>query len=219
MKFPNVAKGIKKLYLGEILTLLGVIIGVGLMILLVANGFSLGESGAAFAEKAEATGMAIPFVIYFVGTLILFLVGYILCLAGITQASHDEESFKRALWAALLGVAVVLLSAVLQQNNAAVSKWLEVASTVCSMTVTLLVLDGIKNVADKLGNKEMSALSRNCSRIVLYPFILSLLAEVIVAVLSLNDSTSNLFKIAIWLMDIVAYLLYLRVLAKAKVMQ
>ena len=51
MKFPNVAKGIKKLYLGEILTLLGVIIGVGLMILLVANGFRLGESGAAFAEK------------------------------------------------------------------------------------------------------------------------------------------------------------------------
>ena len=165
MNYPNVKKGIGKLYLGELLVFLGAVLGVGALIILALNHVDVKLTGEAIRQHLEATGMLVPFVVYAVGTVLLFLAGLILTLAGVTQSSHDEESFKRALWAVLLNIAIHLANSVLQQKNPGISKWLEVASTICTMMTTLLVIDGIGDVAEKLGDKEMCALAAQSGRI------------------------------------------------------
>lgn len=218
MNYPNVKKGIGKLYLGELLVFLGAVLGVGALIILTLNHVDVKLTGEAIRQHLEATGMLVPFVVYAVGTVLLFLAGLILTLAGITQSSHDEESFKRALWAVLLNIAIHLANSFLQQKNPGISKWLEVASTVCTMMTTLLVIGGIGEVAEKIGDREMCALTAQSSKIVLYPFILSAVAELLVALLNLNQSSVAMFNIAIGVLDVVSYIVFLRVLYKAKIM-
>lgn len=219
MRYPNAAKGIKKIFLAEILSIIAAALCVGVLVLLAVSHVNLNESGDVLRDKLKASGMSTPFLIYSLGTLVLFLFSYILNMAGITQAAHDEESFRRALWAAVAGLLVILAGSFLNQNNPQISKWIEILNTVCTMVMTLLVLSGIGKIADSLGKTAVSELSRNTSRIVLYPFLMSVAGELLIAVLSLNETASALCQAAVYLMDIVAYVCYLRVLMKARTMQ
>lgn len=218
MEYPNVKKGINKIYVGEILTLMGAALAVVMVILLAVNHIDTKGTGAAFLQEIRASGMVIPFVVYAVGTLVLFLAGGILALAGIIQAAHDEESFKRALGVALLSIAVSIIGSFLQQKATGISKWIEIASTILTMMIALLVLGGIGEVARSLGNKEVEDAAQKTSKIVLYPFILSAVAEFLVAILNLNQSSVALFSVAIYVLDIVSYVVYIKALAKAKAM-
>ena len=103
MRYPNAAKGIKKIFLAEILSIIAAVLCVGVLVLLAVSHVNLNESGDVLRDKLKASGMSTPFLIYSLGTLVLFLFSYILNMAGITQAAHDEESFRRALWAAVAG--------------------------------------------------------------------------------------------------------------------
>lgn len=219
MKYPDAAKGIRKIYLAEILSIIGVVIAVAMMVIMAANHFDFNTGGDELSHALESSGMMIPFALYLIGIIVFFLVSMVLILAGLVQGAHDEESFRRALWAALAGVAVSIAAVFLKNNNPGVSNWLNVASTVCTMTVTLLVLAGIEKIADSIGNRNVAEQSRSCSRMVLYPFILSVVLEVIVALLDLNETATTLCTIAISVLDVAAYLFYVRVLSKARVMQ
>ncbi len=219
MKYPDAAKGIRKIYLAEILSIIGVVIAVAMMVIMAANHFDFNMGGDELAHTLEASGMMIPFVLYLIGIIVFFLVSMILILAGLVQGAHDEESFRRAFWAALIGVAVSIAAVFLKNNNPDVGNWLNVASTVCTMTVTLLVLAGIGKIADSIGSREVAEQSRSCSRMILYPFILSAVLEVVVTIFDLNETAATLCMIAISVLDVVAYLFYVRVLSKARVMQ
>lgn len=218
MQYPNIRKGISKLYLGEILVLLGAFLSLCLLVLLAVNRVDIHGTGEAFMTEIRSSGMLVAFAAYTIGTVLFALVGAILCLAGLTQAAHDEENFKKALWVVLAGIVISVAGSYLSQKNATVGKWIEVLSTICSMMSTLLVLAGIGEIAEGLGNQEVFDLSRSTSRIVLYPFILSMVAEVLVALLSLNESAAALFAIAISILDVVSYVFYLRALSRAKAM-
>lgn len=219
MEFPNASKGLKKIYLAELLHLIGAIMVVCALILLAANGINLKTTGDVLRDKLTETGMAIPMLFYSIGTIILLLIGLFLNLAGIWQASRDEESFKRALWATLLAIAINIAGGFLQRSNPGIVDWLDVISTICTMMITLLVLNGIIRIADSLGSKDVSDLAKWCSKFIIFPFTLSLVGEVLIAVFALNESFVALFSVAVYVLDAISYFMYLRVLSKARVMQ
>lgn len=218
MKFPNAIKGLKKIYLGEILSLLGAVLAVAMLVLLAVHHIDIDDASDAGVKALNASGMLIPFVLYAVGSIVLILVSFILNLVGLIQASRDEDYFKRALIVAAIGVAVSMLITGLQKSAVA-GNWLQVASTVCNTLLTVLVLGGIGSIANKIGNKEVAGLSEQCSKVVIYPMACSVVVEILIAVMSLNESTVTMLSIAIGVLDVIAYVLYLRVLSKARIMQ
>lgn len=218
MRFPNAMKGIKKIYIAEMLCVISALLGIAMLILLAVNHIDLQDTSSVTMDALRASGMLIPVVVYSIGTILLILISFILNLAGILQASHDEEYFKRALAAAIMGVMVSVVHTLLR-NNPTVVSIMTVASTVLTMLMIMMVLGGIGRIADSLGNKEVSEQSRQCSKLVLYPFGFSLLAELAIAIFDLNESATALFSIANLLLDLGIYIIYLRVLGQARSME
>ena len=219
MEYPNAAKGLKKIFLAELLHLIGAVMVVCALIVLASNGIDLKASGDVLREKLEATGMTVPMIVYSVGTIILLLIGLFLNLAGIYQASRDEDSFKRAMWATLFTILVSFVGSFIQRSNPAAADWIDVVITICTMMTSLLVLGGIIRIAESTGSKEVSDRAKWCSKFIVFPFALSLVGELLIAIFDLNESSVALFGAAVYVLDAVAYIMYLRVLAKARIMQ
>jgi hypothetical protein len=91
--------------------------------------------------------------------------------------------------------------------------------TICTMMTALLVLDGIIRIAGSTGNSELSDLAKWCSKFIIFPFVFSLVGELLIAVFALNESTIALVGAAVYVLDAVSYIMYLRVLSKARTMQ
>jgi hypothetical protein len=219
MEYPNAAKGLKKIFLAELLHLIGAVMVVCALIVLASNGISMKTSGDVLRDKLTATGMTVPMIIYSVGTVVLLLIGLFLNLAGIYQASRDEDSFKRAMWATLFTIVVSIVGSFIQRGNPAAADWIDMIITISTMMTALLVLDGIIRIAGSTGNSELSDLAKWCSKFIIFPFVFSLVGELLIAVFALNESTIALVGAAVYVLDAVSYIMYLRVLSKARTMQ
>ncbi|MBR3494255.1 MAG: hypothetical protein IKH38_02405 [Clostridia bacterium] len=219
MRYPNAAKGIKKIYLAEILGIVAAVFGIGILVLTAVRNVDLSAGGDALRTNMESAGIVTQFVIYGIAAILLVLVSYFLGIAGILQASKDEESFKRALWVELLGLALTIVIAYLQNSSPRIASWLNIAVTVCAMTVTLLVLEGICRLAESLGRKDITALAEQSRKYLLIAYLLSAVGELFVALNPGDPFYVSASGVAAFLMDIAAYVLYLRVLSRAKTMQ
>ena len=151
MKYPNAAKGVKRIFTAEILKLVGTICGVigltivaiGLMTAKVTNG-----SDAGIVTLVVSLGIgALPLIAWFV----LRLIGFILRLVGIINAKRDEDSFKSSLVCLILEMVSVVVSGVfLGINSTVVASVLYSFAELMGLFVTLFIISGIIKLADKL---------------------------------------------------------------------
>ena len=219
MRYPNAAKGIKKIYIAEILGILAAVLLIVMVSMTAASGVDKGMSGEAVAQTMQAADMGTPFVVLGVVMMLVMLASYILNLMGISNAAKDEEGFKRALWVELASIVFGIVAAVLESNNPRIANWLKVPSTLFEVVVTFFVLEGIGNLARNLGKKEIVDLSAQCRIWLLCALVLSAAAEVFVALGTAGTTLSTTSGVAAALLQIVAYVVYLRVLNKARLMQ
>ncbi len=219
MRYPNAAKGIKKIYLAEILGILALVLAIVMAIMVAGNHVDTSISGEEAAQALQAANVGTPFVILGVAMMLLMLVSYFMNLSGIVNASKDDEGFKRALWALLASIAFGVVAAILENSNAKVASWLKVPSTLFELVVTIYVLEGIGNLARNLGKNDIADLSKQCRTWMMCALVLSAAAEVFVAVQAAESTLKTTSGIAASLLGIVAYVVYLWVLNKARLMQ
>lgn len=219
MRYPNAAKGIKKIYLAEILGILALVLAIVMAIMVAGSHVDTSISGEEAAQALQAANLGTPFVILGVAMMLLMLVSYFMNLIGVINASKDDEVFKMALWALLASIAFGVVAAILENSNAKVASWLKVPSTLFELVVTIYVLDGIGNLARNLGKNDIADLSKQCRTWMMCALVLSAAAEVLVAVQAAESTFKTTSGIAASLLGIVAYVVYLRVLNKARLMQ
>lgn len=219
MRYPNAAKGIKKIYLAEILGILALVLAIVMTIMVAGSHVDTSISGEEAAQALQAANVGTPFVIVGVAMMLLMLVSYFMNLSGIINASKDEEGFKRALWALLASIAFGIVAAILENSNAKVASWLKVPSTLFELVVTIYVLEGIGNLARNLGKNDITDLSKQCRTWMMCALVLSAAAEAFVALGTTGSVLNTTSGIAASLLGIVAYVVYLRVLNKARLMQ
>ena len=147
MRYPNAAKGIKKIWIAEILSILAALLIAALVILVSANHVDTSISGEEAVQVLEAAKISGPIVVLGVGMMLLMLVSYFLNMAGIINASKDEAGFKRALWTLLASMAFGIVAAILENSNVKVANWLKIPSTLFELVVMIYVLEGIANLA------------------------------------------------------------------------
>ena len=219
MRFESAKKGIKKLFLGEILSIVASILLIASLVYLAMKQVDLNMTGEAVRQSLESGGVLVPFLVFSIAGLLLFLASYVLSLAGIINGAHDEESFKRALWAELALIALTIASAFLQDSQPQMVKWLDVVSTVARMMVTLLVIGGIDRVAAKLGKTDVVIIGEKSRYFMISAFLLSAVFEVmLVFFFQNNPSMTYFFRMTVYVLDIIAYVLYLRLLNRARMM-
>lgn len=219
MRYPNAAKGIKKIWIAEILGILATVLAVVLVIMVSASHIDTSMSGEEAAQALETAKIAGPVVAFGVVMMLVMLVSYILNLIGILNASKDDVGFKNALWVLLASIAFGIGAGILQNSNPRVAHWLQVPSTLFELVVTIYVLDGIANLARNLGKNDIVDLSKQCRTWLMCALVLSAAAETFVAIGTQGSVLNTASGVAAGLLQIVGYVIYLRVLYKARQMQ
>ena len=219
MRFQNAIKGIRKIYLAEILIIARTVLGIGIRVLLAVNRIDMGLSGEAIVQRISAANILAPFVAYAIGVILLTLAAFILNLRGVADAARDDGSFRRALWVVLTGIAVDAAVFALQSSHHWIASWLSIASTLCALMATLLVLEGVCRVADGLGAGKVSAMGRKSRQSLLCAFVLSAGNKLFVALFFGNPIFVAICGIAAYVLDFVGHMLYRQVLGRARLLQ
>ena len=219
MKYPNASTGIKRIYVAEILSVLAAALAIVVIILTAANHIDTTLTGEEATRALQAANMDTPFVVLSLSMMLLMLVSFFMNLSGIIKASKDENGFKNALWVLLAGMVFEIIASIIQNSSPQVAHWLQVPATLCNLVVMIFVLEGITVLADNLSRKDVSDMCRSCRTYLLYALILSAAAEVLTALGITGSTGRSVTGIAGHLLEIVAYVFYLRVLNKARLME
>ena len=153
MRFPNAFRGIKKIWLAELLMLLAAVVGIIMVIVMATNGTMVGED--IIINESVKTPIAILGIV----TAVIALVAFILNLVGLINANNDDPAFRIALLVTILGIVASAISAI-WSNNETLNKWMDTALTICSLFASYYVLTGIANLAEKMSDAATKALAQ-----------------------------------------------------------
>ena len=213
MRFPNAYRGVKKIWLAEMLMLLAAIVGIIMVIVMAANGTMVGE------DIVINEGVKTPIAVFGIVTAVIALVAFILNLIGLINANNDDSAFRIALLVTILGIAASAISAI-WSNNETLNKWMDTALTICSMFASYYVLTGIANLAEKMSDAATKAVALKSRTLVEGSFCATALFKLIISIFKIqNGSTiSTILAVIALLLELVSYILYLRALSKGKKM-
>ena len=154
MNYPNARKGFKKLFASEILQLLALILTTTSTVLIVLMTY--------FAENGDnlQTGLTgIGLVVSSIVSTILFITAMILNMVGVVQSSKDEPSFKVVIYVIIVGIAAAIAITVcdilITEGNMALSNFLQVVSDMVNAITTILIIQGISNIAERIDEKTV----------------------------------------------------------------
>ena len=213
MRFPNAYRGVKKIWLAEMLMLLAAIVGIIMVIVMAANGTMVGE------DIVINEGVKTPIAVLGIVTAVILLIGFILNLVGLINANNDDSAFRIALLVTILGVVASAISAI-WSNNETLNKWMDTAITICSMFASYYVLTGIANLAEKMSDAATKALALKSRTLVEGSFCATALFKLIISIFKIQDGStiSTILAVIALLLELVSYILYLRALSKGKKM-
>ena len=211
MKFPNAEKGIGKIFIAEILALIGTIC--------VA-------AAAIFATLAIGTTSGTMLILagaFAIIMVIVMLISYIINIVGIAQASKDEDGFKTALYLTIFGiistVVTGILSGVFPDSNF-VSGIKDILPDIINLFIMICIVLGIRSMAAQLNDSAMERKGDNIIKVLFSVEVIILVARVIALIIRNNiGATIAVIVLCIaGVLNIVLYVLYLAYLSKAKKM-
>jgi hypothetical protein len=214
MRFPNAFRGVKKIWLAELLMLLAAIVGIVLIVVIAANSSLVGEE-VIVNEDAVKT----PAAILGIGTALIALVAFVLNLLGLINARKDDSAFSIALLVTLLGIVASVISSIWSGNQGLV-KWMDTVLTICSMFASYYVLTGIANLAEQFPDEATKALALKSRTLVEGTFCATAIFKLIISIFKIQDGSTiyTILSIVALVLELVSYVLYLRALSKGKKM-
>lgn len=198
MTYPNAAKGVKKLFIAEIFSIIVIaltLIATVLSIVAMANG-SLSLLGVA-GVIAIILG-------------ILAIVALILRIVGLVNASKDEQAFKIALIAV---IASLVLSVVKVFTSGTFAAILQLLVNLGSLVCFIYCIEGIRRLAEALNRPDVAKLGKS----LLWMILIIGVVNIILALLStFLGSAANVLNLLVSIASIVEEILFIILLAKGK---
>lgn len=213
MQFPNAYKGIKKIFLGEIMAVAVVVLTVVGAVVLTAYGVGT-DAGLADLTREQALTIGGLSLGLLLAAAVIALAGLILNFMGVVQAKKDDSHFNTAFFTALLTLVIGVITSFLSRNAPEIQRWAGLGGSVCGIIARFFILSGIASLAEKMVDGKVKAMAEKARVIVCAVFIVSNLAGLISDYLP--DAVS--LEILGYALSIGSSLYYLTVLAKAKKM-
>ncbi len=158
MEFENARKGIKRIFMAEIMSLLALVCGFAAAFAQqLVNNEGIPASGTINLDPSSPVIMGLS-----VAVLALSLLSLIMHLTGISRASKDEPKFKKAMLWVVIGIVLGSINSSLHLEEA-VSTGVDMAKTLSELLVKCFIITGVMSVAEQmnrpglkfLGNKAM----------------------------------------------------------------
>lgn len=219
MKFPNAAKGIKKIYSAEIMKLVSyicLIVAAVIGVIAIAAATGTGGSDTGLAVFAGGVG-AVVLVIAFI---VLLIISFIMNLVGFINASHDGDSFKTALIFLILGIIMSALSGFFTAKNSGVGNVFYSLSTLSDTLATIFVIAGGVKLADRLNVGEVSRKGSNVLKLIIVVEIITFIVSFISTFMGgvATSIVSAVLLLTAFILSFIKYIMYLSFLSQAKKM-
>lgn len=210
MLYPNAHDGIKKLRTAEFIILISAIVSLIMSVIVMAS------SGAAKSGGLkEGTIATLAVLLAIVG--VLALIAFIINLVGLSRASKDEESFKKALLFTLAGIVVSVLSSAFSKK-AVLSGVFDVIGDFLSIVIFIMVVRGIISLAKKVGDDEMITKGNALLTKAVAVYVVAVVAGLIGTLLKKSPTAMTIAGILLLIsavLAIIVYITYLKYLGKA----
>lgn len=148
MKFENAYKGVKKLFVVQIIEIAAALLALIGAIIATIN----------VTSDANLTAGGIIITV----SSIALIVGFVFTLIGLIQAGRDDSHFKTGLWVILISIVLEIVATILRGIPdvapvvITIANILDALATASSIVVLVLTLFGISSLASQLGNEEMA---------------------------------------------------------------
>lgn len=214
MSFPNAQKGIKKIYIGELLMLISIVLTTVSSIALLI--FDTQEENV---NEITAGASAIGLVIFSLASALLTVFALVFSIIGVIQTSKDEPLFKGVIFVMLLSLGVTVVSAIFTENQL-VTKLTSVINEISGTITIVLIVFGIGKMAEKLGNDDVFVRGQTLLRIIIWIALLSVIIKAVAAFApySVVLVLDIIMLIGTGVLEVVEYFLYLSFLNKTKKM-
>lgn len=213
MPLKNVAKGIKKLFISQLLSLFSYLLGYALSVIVLVG-----------SMKDLIATHFVPLLLAASCVLITWFASLFLGFRGILLASKGETTFKKALFWFVLTLLLIALSAVFPKENTLLSFFVPLLKNACEAFSIYFILRGIGDLARQQKNKEIKNSCERTIRAIVCLQIISVLLSCFSVFLSvyhlgLESDTftgSELFSYVGMLNSLLANIFFLVTLKKAK---
>ena len=222
MQYPNAYKGVKRIYIAEILTLIATIlaiIGAAIMIVRYNGNLEQLQNLQLDAESVDLPIAIASALVLIAG--ILAIISFIISLVGVCNARIDESAFTGALIMIILSIVVSITGSVMQNTNPTAANWANVAVSVLTLASTLFIIKGIMNLAEKLERPDMVSKGRSIMAAILIINIIAIAASAVSAYLELSETQEKIVEyvsLGASVATLIFLLIYLSYLNKAKKM-
>ena len=232
MKFPNAAKGVKRIFVAEVLTL------IGLLSVLVATTLILTISSVFTLESAIGAFLAIGITVICLASVVLLIVAFIMELVGVINASRDESSFKSALIFFIVSIVLSIVSSLLKSVSVIAGGILSLIGGLVSIFVLIFIIAGIIRLADRLNRGDVSGKGSKVLKLLIIIKVVALIVTTIASFMGDSASISAVISsmvapsevastpstavviilIATPVLEVIQYIIYLPFLSQAKKM-
>lgn len=214
MKFTNAYQGVKKIFAAEILSLISSICATVMLALPVVPLIT-----AANNSQGGTVASLGGFAVLAIATMVLAIIAFIFKLIGVNKASKDEPAFKIAFYMILAGIVVSVLTGIFSSNST-VSSIMSAIGEIVNLAVTVYIIQGIKNLAQRLGDDKMVKSGDTLFKYIIAIYILVIIAQIVIMILQNGAAVVVALVIIVisGILEIIQYILYIRYLAKAKKM-
>ena len=209
MTLPNAYKGVKKLFIAEILQIAAIVL---LLIGLVAYGVAAMDYEAFGKLTRGMTGVAIGSLISICGALLLPFIAFILTLVGLNQASKDEHDYMRkaflcTIWALILAVIASCLQGL--QVLVGLAGFLRIVCRILEICMIVFSIMGVSEVTQNISRQDVADMGPKIITIAVIAIVAATIASL------LGSVVGGIAATIAYILMLVAYITYFVFLARA----
>lgn len=212
MTFPRARKGVRKIFVAELITLF-VGLATGFLSIFFESEIRLLPQAIEGLTKGGSLEMNGWIVLIIAGVaVVLSLFAALINLIGYIQASRDETSFLGALIFMLLNAVLSGFATYFQQSNEVFAGAFTISASIAELFMIILTVKGLVNLSYNLNSRKMVARGNVLLRLIAVICLLSVVTEIVVFLFRLNVFvTSLLFSVLITnlVLSLVYYIIYL----------
>ena len=223
MMFPKARKGVTKIFIAEILTLIvGVLSSILTVIITKAGGIEN------FSFEGAMNSSAKTVLICLIAAAALLLFAGIFKIIGYIQAAGDEEYFTRAIIYAIISLVLYVAAGFLQNKTGVVLEWIYAIVIAVAELMQLLVMtstiNGLAELSYQCRRDDLVARGNTIIKIIGTVYTLNISLIIVSRVFklfmkeSILDTITLIVTAIILILTVIAYILYLGYLGKVSSM-
>ena len=223
MMFPKARKGVTKIFIAEILTLIvGVLSSILTVIITKAGGIEN------FSFEGAMNSSAKTVLICLIAAAALLLFAGIFKIIGYIQAAGDEEYFTRAIIYAIISLVLYVAAGFLQNKTGVVLEWIYAIVIAVAELMQLLVMtstiNGLAELSYQCRRDDLVARGNTIIKIIGTVYTLNISLIIVSRVFklfmkeSILDTITLIVTAIILILTVIAYVLYLGYLGKVSSM-